>query len=196
MQGIVNENINNNMRSRNRTLIKRCSTSTILGTIQLDTLIEQDEIISKEINALNVTGAKISKNIIIVPVNNTLLYIEPVYQIMLNDKYQVPVLKKIIVASGNKVTIGNSFEEALSKLLSESAIDLEIVDIENIDELIDAIIKANNNLVDSEKSSDWEMIGKDITKLQELIKNLEKARNKEKQTTETKIPIIENLISE
>ena len=39
--------------------------------------------------------------------------------------------------------------------------------------LIEAIIKANKNLTDSNSHNDWEMMGKDIKKLQELIDSLE-----------------------
>ena len=72
--------------------------------MQLDNLIEQDEKISQELKLLNTTGTKIEKHIIVIPINNTLLYVEPIYQVMLNES-QVPILKKVIVASGNKVAI-------------------------------------------------------------------------------------------
>ena len=52
------------------TLYTFASDSSILGPTQLDNQIEQDEVISKEIESLNVTGAKITKKIIIVPINN------------------------------------------------------------------------------------------------------------------------------
>lgn len=148
--------------------------STILGTIQLDTLIEQDETISNEINALNVTGAKITKNIIIVPVNNTLLYVEPIYQIMLNEKTtkQIPLLKKVVVASGNKIAIGDNVESALQNLLSQEAVSID-VETSDFDALLNEIIKANKNLEESNASNNWEMIGKDMATLQSLIKQLE-----------------------
>ncbi len=154
------------------TLYKFKTGSSILGTIQLDSLVEQDEKILNELNSLNVTGTKIQKNIIIVPINNTLLYVEPIYQIMLNDKSQVPQLKKVVVASGNKVAIGNNIEEAITNLLSQEAISIE-VEAENKDELIKQIINANKNLEESNKSNNWEMIGKDMSKLQQLIEQLQ-----------------------
>ena len=161
------------------TLYKFKTENAILGTTQLDTLVEQDEKISKELNALNTTGTRIEKNIIVVPINNTLLYVEPIYQIMLNDEEKVPLLKKIIVASGNKVAIGNTLKEALTNLLSQEAIDIEFIS-ENKEELIEQIINANKNLEESNKSNNWEMIGKDMAKLQELIQQLETMTEQEK----------------
>ena len=161
------------------TLYKFKSENAILGTTQLDTLVEQDETISKELNALNTPGTKIQKNIIVVPINNTLLYVEPIYQDMLNDDNQVPVLKKVIVASGNKVAIGNDVQEAIKNLLSKEAIKIEFVS-ENKNELIEQIINANKNLEQSNQSGDWEMIGKDMAKLQSLINQLETVNEQEK----------------
>ena len=130
--------------------------------------------------ALNKSGIKLIKDMIIVPINNTLLYIEPVYQTNLNEKDSIPVLKKVIVASGNTVAIGNNLEEALNNLFDDdSAVDLEFVDVYNIEALVDSVIKANNDLNQSLESQDFEMIGKDITRLQNLVKQLETARQKE-----------------
>lgn len=58
-------------------------------------------------------------------------------------------------------------------MLSQSAFDIEIESTETIEETIKAIIKANENLEKSNNSNDWEMIGKDMKKLQELIKKLD-----------------------
>lgn len=161
------------------TIYKFKPNNTILGTIQLDALIEQDETISNEIEALNVPGAKIVKNIIVVPINNTLLYVEPIYQIMLNEKneVQVPVLKEIVVASGNKIAIGHSLNEALKNLVSQEAVSIDVTE-NDTDALILEIIKANKNLEESNASNDWEMIGKDMSKLQLLIKQLEETYSK------------------
>lgn len=150
------------------------SDTAILGTIQLDALIEQDEKISNEIQALNVTGAKISKNIIVVPINNTLLYVEPIYQIMINEKSQepIPVLKKVVVASGDKIAMGDNTQDALNNLLSQEAVSIT-VETNNLDTLILEIIEANKNLEESNKSNNWEMIGRDMNKLQLLIQQLE-----------------------
>ena len=46
-------------------------------------------------------------------------YKEVYYQIMLNDKSQVPLLKKVVVASGNKVAIGNNIENGAIGIIRE-----------------------------------------------------------------------------
>lgn len=163
--------LNGNMKLN---LYKYVPGSNVLGPVQLDKEIEQDETISKEIQSINVTGTKITKSIIIVPIDNSLLYVEPIYQQQLNEKNAIPLLKKVVVASGNKVAIGDNLKEALGNLLSQSAVNIKVENTDTLEDLINTIIEANNNLKDSTASQDFEMIGKDITKLQSLINQLEK----------------------
>ena len=160
-------------------LYKFSQDSNILGPMQLDNQIEQDEFISSEIKALNTTGTRVTKNMIVVPVNNTLLYVEPIYQTMLNEESKIPTLKKIVVASGNKVAIGNNLKEALKNLLSKDALNIEVENTDDIDGLIDAIVKANKNLSESTSNNNWELMGSDIKKLQSLIDSLEEEKIKE-----------------
>ena len=159
-------------------LYKFSADSNIVGPMQLDKQIEEDEAISAELESLNVTGTKLTKKMIIVPIENTLLYVEPIYQTMLNES-DVPILKKVVVASGNKVAIGDTLQKALENLLSKYAVAIEVENTDDIEGLIEAIIKANNNLTDSNSNNDWEMVGKDIKKLQELINSLEQVKKEE-----------------
>ena len=161
-------------------LYKFSADSNIVGPMQLDKQIEEDEAIAKEIETLNITGTRLTKQMLIIPVENTLLYVEPIYQTMLNEsEVPVPVLKKVVVASGNKLAIGDTLAKALENLLSKYAVDIEVENTDDMEGLIDTIIKANKNLIESSNNSDWEMIGKDIQKLQDLISSLEEMKEEE-----------------
>ncbi len=148
--------------------------SNVLGLLQLDTQIEQNEEIYKQISSLNVSGTKLTKNIVVVPVDNKLLYVEAIYQQYINEESALPTLKKIVVASGNKVAIGDNLKSALTDLVSQNAIGIEIENTEDVEGLIESIIKANKNLEQSTSNGDWEMVGKDMERLNDLINKLEK----------------------
>ena len=167
------------------TIYKYQSDSNILGPMQLDTQIEQDDEISSELESLNVTGTRITKNMIIVPLDNSLLYVEPVYQQYINEEDSAPTLKKVIVASGNKLAIGDNVNEALRNLVSQYAVNIEVENTDNVEDLVEAIIKANGNLKDSTSNVDYEMMGKDIKSLQELIDKLEILVEEEKKEKDT-----------
>ncbi len=180
-QNIISYLVGSNENGKNvLRLYKFSADSNIVGPMQLDKQIEEDTTISSELDALNVTGTKLTKQMIIVPINNTLLYVEPVYQTMLNES-DVPLLKKVIVASGNKVAIGDTLVEAIQNLLSRYAGNIEVEETEDMEGLVEAIIRANQNLTQSNDNNDWEMMGSDLARLQELINQLEQVKEQEEQ---------------
>ena len=170
------------------------SDTTILGPTQLDTQIAQDETIQSQIDGLAVTGAKVTRNMVIVPIENTLIYVEPIYQTLVNES-DIPVLKKVIIASGNKVAIGNNLQEAMQSLISKSATKIDLNSTDDMEGLIDSIIKANDNLSDSLESNNWELMGTDIQKLQGLIQTLKKRTNDEKKSEDNNTVVEENVVS-
>lgn len=154
--------------------------SSVLGLLQLDTQIQQNEQIKKQISNLNVSGTKLTKNIVVVPVNSKLLYVEAIYQQYINEEEALPTLKKVVVASGNKVAIGDDFKSAITNLVSQNAIGIEIENTDDLNDLIELVIKANKNLEQSTSNGDWEMVGKDVERLQKLINKLENVYEEEK----------------
>ena len=175
------------------------SDTSILGPTQLDNQIAQDQTIQSEIDAISVTGSRITRKMIVVPVENTLLYIEPIYQTLVNES-NIPTLKKVIVASGNKAAVGDNLQEAVQNLISQYATRIELNSTEDMEGLIDSIIKANDNLSDSLNSNNWELMGTDIQRLQELIETLKKQVQEEKEsengTDNENLTSNENLVKE
>ena len=100
---------------------------------------------------------------------------------MLNESSQKPTLKRVIVASGTKVAIGDDIEEALKNLSSSYAVDIEVDNSENIENLVNSIIKANQNVQNSSKSGDWKLFGEDMQSLTNLIKELQEAVKKQQE---------------
>ena len=132
-----------------------------------------------------------------VPIDNTILYVEPIYQVMLNES-EVPVLRRVIVAVGNKVAIGNNLTEALRNLGSQSAINIEVSNTDDINSIIDEIIKANKNVENSTQNNDRDMIGSDMSSLQSLIDRLEElvTEQKEQEAKEADGTSDENTITD
>ncbi len=182
MQNIISYLVGTTEDGKNKLRVRKFSAdSNIVSPMQLDKQIEEDESISTELKTLETTGTRITKKMIVVPLENTLLYVEPVYQTMINES-EIPLLKKVIVASGSKVAIGDTLQEALKNLLSNYAGNIEIENTEDENEIVNSIIKANQNLKDSTNNNDWELMGTDIKKLQSLIDSLEKIRKEENTT--------------
>ncbi len=154
------------------------SNNGILGPKQLERQINENAAVSKELEGITRAGSKILKSLYVIPVEDTILYVEPIYQILVNES-PIPLLKKVIVSSGNKLAIGENLEKAIQNLLSQYAVNIEDENSDDIETVITSIIKANNNLKSSSESNNWSLVGQDIEKLQELIDKLEVLKDEE-----------------
>lgn len=193
-QNLISYMVGTTENGKNKLNIYEFSEDTnVLTPLQLETQINQDETIASEIASLNVSGTSISKNLVVVPIENTLLYVESYYQQYINESNQKPTLKRVVVASGNKVAIGDTLEEALDNLTSK-AVSIEINGNENIDDLINSIIKANENVKNSSKNNDWNLFGEDMQELTRLIEELKNAIEQRDANKEAE-NIIENEIN-
>ena len=165
----------------NKLTMYRYNEKSELSLSFIDTQIEKDEKVQKELRELTTLGTELKTVRILLPYENTTLYIKTIYQVFLNED-SVPVLKKVIVANKGKVGIGNNLKEAMQRMLTENAIDIDVRDLANEDELKDAIIKQNKTLKDVIKQGDFEYTGKDIQKLIKLVDQLEEVSKEKKKT--------------
>ena len=168
----------------NKLTMYRYNEKSELSLSFIDTQIEKDPKVQKELRELTTLGTELKTVRILLPYENTTLYIKTIYQVFLNED-SVPVLKKVIVANKGKVGIGNTLKEAMQRMLTENAIDIDVRDLANEDELKDAIIKQNKILKDVIKQGDFEYTGKDIQKLIKLVDQLEEVSKEKKKTTNT-----------
>lgn len=153
-------------------LYKLISDTTLPGIQQLNVQIDQDKTISEELDKINTSGTEIIRKTYIVPIENSILYVQPVYQVLLNET-KVPTLKKVIVASGTRVAIGDDLGDALKTLITDSAGRIQFVNKEDEKQVIEAIIKAKKNANDSWEAKDFSMFGSDMETLFEWIDQLE-----------------------
>ncbi len=91
--------------------------TSIFGPAQIEARIDQDPIISSQITLWGQVGSTVVRgNLVVIPVQDTLLYLEPVY--LQSTSSQFPEFQKIIVASPTKVVWGNTLAEALQLLVA------------------------------------------------------------------------------
>jgi uncharacterized membrane protein (UPF0182 family) len=94
--------------------------SSIFGPAQIEAQIDSDPIISAQITLWNQSGSTVVRgNLIVVPVGNSLLYLQPVYLQSASSKF--PAFQRIVVASPRNIVWGSSLQEALNLLLAREA---------------------------------------------------------------------------
>jgi uncharacterized membrane protein (UPF0182 family) len=90
--------------------------TTIFGPGQIESRIDQDPVISEQFTLWNQSGSTVIRgNLIVVPVGDSLIYLQPVYLQSTGSAF--PEFRRIIVASPREVVWGQSLSEALRLLL-------------------------------------------------------------------------------
>ena len=93
---------------------------TVYGPMQVEAQIDQNTEISQEFSLWDSSGSNYSRgNMFIVPIEESLLYIEPVYLEATNSS--IPEVKRVIVAYGDRIAYEPTLAEALNSLFGEGS---------------------------------------------------------------------------
>jgi len=91
---------------------------TIIGPQQVETKIDQDSFLSGQLTLWSQRGSNVIRgNVLAIPVNNTLFYVEPIYLQAETSAY--PELQLVVVMHGNNMSYAKSFDQALNDLFAK-----------------------------------------------------------------------------
>ncbi len=92
----------------------------IYGPQQIEARIDQDTTISQQLSLWNQRGSKVIRgNLLVIPVEDSLVYVEPLY--LRSDQGQIPELKRVIVAYGDRLAMEPTLEAALAAVFKSGA---------------------------------------------------------------------------
>lgn len=87
----------------------------ILGPMQINARINQDQNISKDLTLWNQQGSQVLQGqTLVLPVGDTFVYMSPLY--LQATQARMPQLKKVVLAVGNRLIYTDTYEEALAIL--------------------------------------------------------------------------------
>ena len=87
----------------------------VYGPMQIESRIDQDQNISKDLTLWNQQGSRVLRgNIIALPVTGGFLYVESIY--IQAAEAKMPQLKKVVLAVGDRLIYRDNFDEALADL--------------------------------------------------------------------------------
>jgi uncharacterized membrane protein (UPF0182 family) len=85
------------------------------GPIQIEAMIDQNTLISEQLSLWDQKGSRVIRgNLIVIPIDNSFLYVEPVY--LIAEGVNIPQLKRIIVIQGDKVVMEPTLEQAMQAI--------------------------------------------------------------------------------
>ncbi len=97
----------------------------VFGPMQIEARINQDPIISEQVTLWDQAGSEVLRgNMIVIPIGASNLYVEPLY--LQAKEGRLPEMKRVILASGNRVVMQPSVEAGLTALLGEAIAVTEV----------------------------------------------------------------------
>jgi hypothetical protein len=89
--------------------------SNVFGPEQMEGLIAQNPQISGQVTLWTQGGSQvILGNLLVIPLQDSLLYIEPVYLVSTNNP--IPVFEKVVVGTPSQVVWGDTLQDALNQI--------------------------------------------------------------------------------
>ena len=87
----------------------------IYGPNQIEALINQDPVISQQISLWNREGSRaIQGNLLIIPIEQSLLYVEPLY--IEAEENSLPTLARVIIVYDNQIVMAETLDEAITAI--------------------------------------------------------------------------------
>ncbi|MEC4985639.1 MAG: UPF0182 family protein [Oscillatoria sp. PMC 1068.18] len=105
----------------------------VYGPEQIEALINQDPVISQRISLWNRQGSRaIQGNLLIIPIEQSLLYVEPLY--LEAEQNSLPTLVRVIVVYENRIIMAETLEEALEGIFAPQPLETPTIirELENI----------------------------------------------------------------
>ncbi len=153
------------------------------GPMQIEGIVSQDTIIGPQLNLLATGGNSqvIRGNMLTIPIEESILYVEPIYVKALNAN-ALPEQKMVIVYFKNHVVMENTLKDALERIFPrekepEKASPPIYAPPEDSDvALQELIIKANdvfNSAQNAQKAGNWGEYGNKIKELESILTQLQ-----------------------
>ena len=90
----------------------------VLGPQQVETKIDQHPVLAGQLTIWDQKGSSVIRgNVLAIPIEETLIYVEPIY--LQADTAAYPELRLVVVMHGDKLSYGETFQEALENLFEE-----------------------------------------------------------------------------
>jgi uncharacterized membrane protein (UPF0182 family) len=150
----------------------------VYGPFQIEALINQNTYISQQLSLWNQMGSRVIRgNLLVIPIENSILYVSPLY--LRAQQGQLPELKRVIAAYGDRVVMKETLAEALSSLFTETGPENvapnpetatlpAAAGVDRAREALDHYNKALERL----KSGDWTGFGTQLDVVRELLEQM------------------------
>lgn len=161
------------------------SQKTIYSPYMFKQKLSQDPKISQQVSLWDTKGSTVQfGDTIIVPINNSLLYVEPMYLRASGEK-SIPEVKKIVVSYSDKTILADNIQNALTQIFNYKGDETSQTADGNVQtkdtnsnkiskDKLEQAKELYEKAIEYQKSGDWASYGEYIKKLGNLLEELNK----------------------
>lgn len=149
----------------------------VYGPFQIDARINQNTEISQQISLWNQMGSRVIRgNLLVVPINNSILYVSPLY--LRAESGQLPELKRVIAAYGDRVVMEDTLPAALAALFKQTGPVAAVpasagpAPTGSADARARAALEHYDRAIERLKAGDWGGFGSELDALRPLLEGL------------------------
>ena len=152
----------------------------VYGPMQIEQRIDQDTIISPQLTLLGQQSSRVLRgNLMSIPIENAIIYVEPIYIQASGGDNNLPELKKVVVCYQNEIVMADSLELALAQVFDIQ----EILDDNAVPQSTggststnaELVVKANSlfkEAQEAQKAGNWAGYGQKINELEQVLAQL------------------------
>jgi uncharacterized membrane protein (UPF0182 family) len=142
----------------------------VYGPFQIEARIQQNTEISQQISLWNQMGSRVIRgHLLVVPIENSILYVSPLY--LRAESGQLPELKRVIAAYGDRVVMDETLGGALAALFKEST-PLAAAPAGTADAHARDALAHYQRAIERLKAGDWSGFGAELDALRPLLEAL------------------------
>lgn len=146
----------------------------VYGPMQIEARIDQDAEISKLFTLWGQSGSRVIRgNLLVIPIENSILYVEPVY--LRAENAQIPELRGVIVAYNDILVMKPSLDEAISAIFGlEKEVPKTGEKVQKIgkEELIQIAIEIYRKAMEEAGKGNWTGFGEMLERLGKVLEQL------------------------
>ena len=143
----------------------------VLGPQQVETKIDQDRFLSGQLTLWDQRGSNVIRgNVLAIPLDESLLYVEPIY--LQADTAAYPELRLVAVMHGDDLSYAETFDEALAGLFAEREEPPDVVSDVTRDELVQRAADLLEDYARLQGESEFGSAGARLDELQSVLQQL------------------------
>lgn len=140
----------------------------ILGPQQVETKIDQDSFLSGQLTLWDQRGSNVIRgNVLAIPLDETLVYVEPIY--LRAETAAYPELRLVVVMHGDTMSYAERFDQALARLFGERPAQADVPGGLATGELGQRLDQAFNAYLEALGNKEFDRAASQLQRLSDLI---------------------------